>query len=301
MTTNNNTHGGIDLINSLVQAALETHKYPLHQKLQQVSEDAAAKYQTTAAEIRSMTTIIENKGNEVGAMGARIELWRTATKDLGLPNPTVKGSLYIQRKDIKEVQQLFDDCEADLVAMKKNVVKAWPALVQEAKTRKAKLAQFIEWPSANEFVSKYSIGLRWMAQPMAIPEGVLSGLSAEVRAEAEAKSNAYVNANLRQAHYGPVKDLVGSITKLVEDWDKGKKRVRQEPYDALKEAAKKLDDLNWLRLPELAALSDVLDNAGNIDMVNTPKDERDKAFDKVRTAKQKMEDAIAKQNAALGI
>jgi len=290
-----------DLINSLVQAHFKTSAFPLVQNLIHVSEEVAIKYKTTPAEIRSATHIFNAKGNAIGALKARIEKARTEIKAFGLPNPEMAGHIYIQRKDIAAVQSTFDDCEAELVNLKRNVIKAWPALIAEATGRKADLAKFIEWPTPEDFVSRYRVELNWLSQPMAVPEGVLAGLSAEVRAKTEAQSKKAVEGMLREAHYGPVRELVSTLTDMVETWDKGKKRVRQEPFDRMKAAAKQLHDLNWLKIPELDQLSDVLDAAGRVDMVNTPKAEREKAFDKVRDAKAKMEKAIANRNNDLGI
>ena len=293
MTTN--------LINSLVQCLFKSGAYSLSQNMKDVAADMASQYSADASDIKALTHIFENKGTPIGALKARIEKVRTDIKAKGLPNPVATGHLYVQRRDIADIQTLFDEADRDLVGLKGNVRKAWSGLVHEAKARKGGFTDHIVWPTVEDFLDRYKIELRWLPQPMAIPAGVLSGLTAEVRAEAEAASKAAVETMLREAHIGPVRDVLKSIGDMLESFDGGKKRFRQEPFDKLKAAAQQLDDLNWLRIPEIGQLCDSLHAAGNVNIVTSTKEERDAQFGKVKETSKQMRDAIKKMENDLGI
>lgn len=290
-----------NLINSLVQCLFKSGAYSLSQNLKDVAADIANQYSTDASDLKALTHIFENKGTPIGALKARIEKVRTDIKGKGLPNPVATGHLYVQRRDIAEIQTLFDEADRDLVTLKGDVRKAWGGLVREAKARKGGLVDHISWPRVEDFLDAYKIELRWLAQPMAIPAGVLSGLTAEVRAEAEAASKTAVETMLREAHIGPVRDVLKSIGEMVESFDKGKERFRQEPFDRLKAAAQQLDDLNWLRIPEIGQLCDSLHAAGNVNIVSLPKEERAAQFDKVKETQKQMRAAVKKMESDLGI
>ena len=293
----NTTH----LINSVVQCHFKSGSYPLSQNLKEVADDIASQYKADSDQVKALTKIFESKGTPIGALKARIEKVRTDIKEKGLPDQVATGHLYVQRKDIAEIQTIFDEGERDLLILKDDVRKAWPAMVKAARTAKGGLAAYVNWPTVEDFLAPYKMELRWMAQPQAIPAGVLSAMAQETAARVAAESQKATEERLRAAHIGPVREILKSVSDMVDSYSKGKERFRQEPFDNLREAAERLSDLNWLKLPEIGSLCDVLADAGKINIVSASEDERKAQVDKVKQVHKAMASTVKKLEADLGI
>lgn len=300
-----------NLINSVVQCYLKTSAPSLSQRLAEVSQKVSVDYNVTDSKrVVASTKVFEAKGTPIGALKARIEKLRADIKnpELGrMPNLVSPGYVYVMREDIGDVQQLFDDTVADLVGLKADVRKAWPALIAESTYANGNLTDHIKWPTVEDFLDGpkgFNIDLIWLSQPQPLPPGVMTGLAKEIKASvaaAAAASQKHAEDMLRTSHYGPVRDLLVTVTKLVSSYSQPRERVRQEPFDGLKDAATQLSKLNWLKIPEITDLCSALDDAGSVNIVTATADERKAAIDKVRAVKEQMEVSVRSLADDLGI
>lgn len=178
----------------------------------------------------------------------------TAVRAFGLPQPK-GGTYYVQRRDIPAIQQIADEAAAKLAAAKAGIVQDFPEILRANQARVAIGGASVKWPASGFVLAdKFALEIRWTSAPAVLEGAALEGLTAEVAARVRAASAAQVEADFKQAHGAPLEDLFGQLAGAVEQLSKGK-RLRTERFAGLKDAAERLQRLNWLELPSLTAVS----------------------------------------------
>jgi hypothetical protein len=178
----------------------------------------------------------------------------TAVRAFGLPQPK-GGTYYIQRRDIPAIQQIADEAAAKLAVAKAGIVRDFPEILAANQARVAIGGASVRWPSSGlALADKFSLEIRWTSAPAVLEGAALEGLTAEVAARVRAASAAQVEADFKAAHGAPLEDLFEQLAGAVEQLSKGK-RLRTERFAGLKDAAERLQRLNWLELPSLTAVS----------------------------------------------
>lgn len=198
-------------------------------------------------------TIWERSGFLADASRA-ITAATTAVRAFGLPQPK-GGTYYIQRRDIPAIQQIADEAAAKLAVAKAGIVRDFPEILAANQARVAIGGASVRWPASGlALADKFSLEIRWTSAPAVLEGAALEGLTAEVAARVRAASAAQVEADFKAAHGAPLEDLFGQLAGAVEQLSKGK-RLRTERFAGLKDAAERLQRLNWLELPSLTAVS----------------------------------------------
>lgn len=178
----------------------------------------------------------------------------TAVREFGLPQPK-GGTYYVQRRDIPAIQQIADEASAKLAAAKDGIVRDFAAILAANQARVALGGASVKWPATGfALAEKFGLEIRWTSAPAVLEGAALEGLTAEVAARVRAASAAQVEADFKAAHGAPLEDLFGQLAGAVEQLANGK-RLRTERFAGLKEAAERLQRLNWLELPSLTAVS----------------------------------------------
>lgn len=178
----------------------------------------------------------------------------TAVREFGLPQPK-GGTYYVQRRDIPAIQQIADEASAKLAAAKEGIVRDFPAILAANQARVALGGASVKWPATGfALADKFGLEIRWTSAPAVLEGAALEGLTEEVAARVRAASAAQVEADFKQAHGAPLEDLFSQLAGAVEQLANGK-RLRTERFAGLKDAAERLQRLNWLDLPSLTAVS----------------------------------------------
>ena len=219
----------------------------------------------------------------------------TAVRAFGLPQPK-GGTYYVQRRDIPAIQQIADEAAAKLAAAKAGIVQDFPEILAANQARVAIGGASVKWPASGFVLAdKFALEIRWTSAPAVLEGAALEGLTAEVAARVRAASAAQVEADFKQAHGAPLEDLFGQLAGAVEQLSKGK-RLRTERFAGLKEAAERLQRLNWLELPSLTAVSAAVAGAvevAAVDAASLADTERAALKSKLNEARHAAADALA--------
>lgn len=219
----------------------------------------------------------------------------TAVRAFGLPQPK-GGTYYVQRRDIPAIQQIADEAAAKLAAAKAGIVRDFPEILAANQARVAIGGASVRWPASGFVLAdKFALEIRWTSAPAVLEGAALEGLTAEVAARVRAASAAQVEADFKQAHGAPLEDLFTQLAGAVEQLSKGK-RLRTERFAGLKDAAERLQRLNWLELPSLTAVSAAVAGAvevAAVDAASLAETERAALKSKLNEARHAAADALA--------
>jgi len=243
---------------------------------------------------RVHATIVERKGSAVGRAASLVTSTQAAIRKFALPCQAIEGASYVQAKDVDAVQAVFDDAIAKLHDIRQDIVAEWPSLVAAARLTLGPLAFEVEWPTAEEFANRFTLTLTWLNQPAPIAGTLLESVTSETAARVRASSEQAVRRDLLEAHGHPIRELVTALAESVKQVRDGK-RIRQERFDNIREAADDIAAKNWLALPELDALVESLrESVADVsDAASLSKGQRADAADRIATAHRKAEETLA--------
>ena len=135
---------------------------------------------------------------------------------------------------------------------------------------------------------------------MSIRKGTaFDGLTDEISNRIIAESEKGVIATVSKAHAEPLNKLDKLLGETLEAVGKGK-RLHQSRFNKLAEAAAELDESNWFKFPEIAAVIRDLQELGGINRDALDEDDRKIAASGVKKIRKKAKTA-AEQLAAIGI
>tara|TARA_B100001094_G_scaffold330758_1_gene396809 strand:- start:27 stop:902 length:876 start_codon:yes stop_codon:yes gene_type:complete len=280
-------------INSLAMARFYRKTPSTSQKLKATSEEVAHRAGALSKVTRTFATTLARKGTSIGKAASLINSLGKKLSLLSLPCPAIKGASYVKAEDIEKVIAMFDEAERDLELVKRDIIHEWPMLVAHAKCELGDLADEIEYPEPEEFVSGYQLELEWLGIPAPVENTVLENVSAEASARVRAGSAKAVQDMMFKAHGRPVQDLVRILAESVDAIRNGK-RLRQERFDNINEAVSRVEKLNWLSLPELKDL--VRDLREGVEVSHAPsltKEERAEVASAVDKARHNAEATLS--------
>ena len=232
-------------INSLVLFSFRTKQPATTALNKRASAKAAIDANADRKSARMYNRFLESNGTLIGKISK-------AMREKALPHSA--GGYYLRAKDVDAVQAIFDEAENKLDQYKAELLAEWDNI---PKPKLGSFEQDIRIPDRHEFVGKYSMELQWLRQPASIEGTVLEGVSTETAARVRAESQKSNERSLVAAHAEPVQETLKMLSGAIEHLTSGK-RLRNERFEALQAQIKKLDDLNWLELPELKNIANAL-------------------------------------------
>ena len=254
-------------INSLVLFSFRTKQPATTALNKRGGAQAAAQAGAGRSAARLYNRFLESRGTVVGQISTLFNQTSKSMRDRALPNAT--GGYYLRAKDVDHVQSIYDAAVNELGLLKVELLNNWEQL---PRPELGKFAQDIKVPSKYTFVDAYDMQLDWLRQPAAIEGTVLEGVSTETAARVRAESQKSTERSLIAAHAEPVRETVKMLAGAIDHLATGK-RLRSERFKALQDQIGRLDDMNWLDLPELKQLTntlrpcvidtDTLDDAGD--------------------------------------
>ena len=239
-------------INSLVLFSFRT-KQPATTKLnRRAGVQAAINNGASRNAARLYNRFLESRGTVIGKISTLFNQTSKKMRERALPNAS--GGYYLRAKDVDHVQGVFDEALNELDHLKQELLNDWEQL---PRPELGQFAQDIKMPSKYEFADAYHMELDWMRQPAAIEGTVLEGVSTETAARVRAESQKSTERSLIAAHAEPVRETLKMLTGAIDHLATGK-RLRSERFKALQDQIGRLDDMNWLDLPELKQLTNTL-------------------------------------------
>ena len=243
---------------------------------------------------RVYNTILTARGTAVGRAISLQQQTGVAIRRCGSLCPT--GGIYLRIKDVTEVQNIFDDAQAELDTIREDILATYPSLLAALNTRLGSFATEVQIPTATEVASKFAMSLTVINQPVAVDGAVLVGLTEEVANRVRADSQRQVTEMLRASHAGPINDLKTVIAEF-SDRLRNADRLHLSQFDKLRDEARRVQKLNFLELPEIEEMVLAIADVARIPDGSLTQDDRVRIAQKAEAASVKADETLA----ALGL
>lgn len=243
---------------------------------------------------RVYNTILTARGTAVGRAISLLQQTGVAIRRCGSLCQT--GGIYLRIKDVTEVQNIFDDAQAELDTVREDILATYPSLLAALNTRLGSFASEVQIPTATEVASKFAMSLTVINQPVAVGEAVLVGLTEEVANRVRAESQRQVTEMLRASHAGPINELkvvIAEFSNRLRNAD----RLHMSQFDKLRDEARRVQKLNFLELPEIEEMVLAVADVARIPAGSLTQDERVRIAKKAEAASVKADETLA----ALGL
>lgn len=243
---------------------------------------------------RVYNTILTARGTAVGRAISLQQQTGVTIRRCGSLCPT--GGIYLRIKDVTEVQNIFDDAQAELDTIREDILATYPDLLAALNMRLGSFATEVQIPTATEVASKFTMSLTVINQPVAVDGAVLIGLTEEVANRVRADSQRQVTEMLRASHAGPINDLKAVIAEF-SDRLRNADRLHLSQFDKLRDEARRVQKLNFLELPEIEEVVLAIADVARIPDGSLTQDERVRIAQKAEAASVKADETLA----ALGL
>ena len=243
---------------------------------------------------RVYNTILTARGTAVGRAISLQQQTGVTIRRCGSLCPT--GGIYLRIKDVTEVQNIFDDAQAELDTIREDILATYPDLLAALNMRLGSFATEVQIPTATEVASKFTMSLTVINQPVAVDGAVLIGLTEEVANRVRADSQRQVTEMLRASHAGPINDLKAVIAEF-SDRLRNADRLHLSQFDKLRDEARRVQKLNFLELPEIEEVVLAIADVARIPDESLTQDERVRIAQKAEAASVKADETLA----ALGL
>lgn len=243
---------------------------------------------------RVYNTILTARGTAVGRAISLLQQTGVAIRRCGSLCQT--GGIYLRIKDVTEVQNIFDDAQAELDTVREDILATYPSLLAALNTRLGSFASEVQIPTATEVASKFAMSLTVTNQPVAVGEAVLVGLTEEVANRVRAESQRQVTEMLRASHAGPINELkvvIAEFSNRLRNAD----RLHMSQFDKLRDEARRVQKLNFLELPEIEEMVLAVADVARIPTGSLTQHERVRIAKKAEAASVKADETLA----ALGL
>lgn len=243
---------------------------------------------------RVYNTILTARGTAVGRAISVQQQTGVAIRRCGSLCPT--GGIYLRIKDVTEVQNIFDDAQAELDVIREDILATYPDLLAALNARLGSFVNEVQIPTATEVASRFTMSLTVINQPVAVDGAVLVGLTEEVANRVRADSQRQVTEMLRASHAGPINDLKAVIAEF-SDRLRNANRLHLSQFDKLRDEARRVQRLNFLELPEIEEVVLAIADVARIPHGDLTQDERVRIAKKAEAASVKADETLA----ALGL
>jgi hypothetical protein len=243
---------------------------------------------------RVYNTILTARGTAVGRAISLQQQTGVAIRRCGSLCPT--GGIYLRIKDVTEVQNIFDDAQAELDTIREDILATYPDLLASLNARLGSFATEVQIPTATEVASKFTMSMTVINQPVAVDGAVLIGLTEEVANRVRADSQRQVAEMLRASHAGPINDLKAVIAEFSNRL-RNADRLHLSQFDKLRDEARRVQKLNFLELPEIEEVVLAVADAARMPDGSLTQDERVRIAKKAEAASVKADETLA----ALGL
>lgn len=294
MTTQNNNTMQLKTFQSIVLCHFSTTAPATNALNRSASARAVSAAGADRNAARVYNTILTARGTAVGRAISLQQQTGVAIRRCGSLCPT--GGIYLRIKDVTEVQNIFDDAQAELDTIREDILATYPDLLASLNARLGSFATEVQIPTATEVASKFTMSMTVINQPVAVDGAVLIGLTEEVANRVRADSQRQVTEMLRASHAGPINDLKAVIAEF-SDRLRNADRLHLSQFDKLRDEARRVQKLNFLELPEIEEVVLAIADVARIPDGNLTQDDRVRIAQKAEAASVKADETLA----ALGL
>lgn len=243
---------------------------------------------------RVYNTVLTARGT---AVGRAISLQqRTGVQIRRCGSLCQTGGIYLRIKDVAEVQNIFDDAQAELDTIREDILATYPDLLVSLHNQLGSFVNEVTIPTATEVASKFTMSLTIINQPVAVNEAALVGLTEEVANRVRADSQRQVDEMLRASHAAPIADLKAVLTEFA-DRLRNAERLHLTQFDKLRDEAKRVAKLNFFDFNEINDIVDLVADIARTPLGELSQDERVRIAQRAELASTKADDTLA----ALGL
>ena len=243
---------------------------------------------------RVYNTVLTARGT---AVGRAISLQqRTGVQIRRCGSLCQTGGIYLRIKDVAEVQNIFDDAQAELDTIREDILATYPDLLVSLHNQLGSFVNEVTIPTATEVASKFTMNLTVINQPVAVNEAALVGLTEEVANRVRADSQRQVDEMLRASHAAPIADLKSVLTEFA-DRLRNADRLHLTQFDKLRDEAKRVSKLNFFEFQEINDIVDLVADIARTPLGELSQDERVRIAQRAELASTKADDTLA----ALGL
>lgn len=243
---------------------------------------------------RVYNTVLTARGT---AVGRAISLQqRTGVQIRRCGSLCQTGGIYLRIKDVAEVQNIFDDAQAELDTIREDILATYPDLLVSLHNQLGSFVNEVTIPTATEVASKFTMNLTVINQPVAVNEAALVGLTEEVANRVRADSQRQVDEMLRKSHAAPIADLKSVLTEFA-DRLRNADRLHLTQFDKLRDEAKRVSKLNFFEFQEINDIVDLVADIARTPLGELSQDERVRIAQRAELASTKADDTLA----ALGL
>jgi hypothetical protein len=243
---------------------------------------------------RVYNTVLTARGT---AVGRAISLQqRTGVQIRRCGSLCQTGGIYLRIKDVAEVQNIFDDAQAELDTIREDILATYPDLLVSLHNQLGSFVNEVTIPTATEVASKFTMNLTVINQPVAVNEAALVGLTEEVANRVRADSQRQVDEMLRKSHAAPITDLKSVLTEFA-DRLRNADRLHLTQFDKLRDEAKRVSKLNFFEFQEINDIVDLVADIARTPLGELSQDERVRIAQRAELASTKADDTLA----ALGL
>jgi hypothetical protein len=281
-------------INSLVLCKLSSSSGTTSRKHAKATGELEKQSKAEKNAITVTAKLAERRGTSIGRAAALVQDTQRKIRKLALPCTMIEGASYVQAKDVDAVQQIADDATAKLAAIRRDIIADWPQLTAAAATKLGTLTNGLEWPTAEDIASRFTISLTWLGTPAPIAGTAFETVTCETAARVRASSEAAARADLLAGHGAPVRSLIAELAETVKQIQHGK-RLRSERFENIRKAADEIAGKNWLELPELDKLVESLRQSvdGVTDAASLTSGDRARAAANIEQARRQAANTLA--------
>jgi hypothetical protein len=294
MTTQNNNTMQLKTFQSIVLCHFSTTAPATNALNRSASARAVSAAGADRNAARVYNTILTARGTAVGRAISLQQQTGVAIRRCGSLCPT--GGIYLRIKDVTEVQNIFDDAQAELDTIREDILATYPDLLVSLNAQLGSFANEVQIPTATEVASKFTMSMTIINQPVAVDGAVLIGLTEEVANRVRADSQRQVAEMLRASHAGPINDLKTVIAEF-SDRLRNADRLHLSQFDKLRDEARRVQKLNFLELPEIEEVVLAVADAARMPDGSLTQDERVRIAKKAEAASAKADETLA----ALGL
>jgi hypothetical protein len=243
---------------------------------------------------RVYNTVLTARGT---AVGRAISLQqRTGVQIRRCGSLCQTGGIYLRIKDVVDVQNIFDEAQAELDTIREDILATYPDLLTSLHTQLGSFVNEVTIPTATEVASKFTMNLTVINQPVAVNEAALVGLTEEVANRVRADSQRQVDEMLRVSHAAPIADLKSVLTEFA-DRLRNADRLHLTQFDKLRDEAKRVSKLNFFEFQEINDIVDLVADIARTPLGELSQDERVRIAQRAELASTKADDTLA----ALGL
>jgi hypothetical protein len=282
----------------------KTNRVKIQVTHDRITEDNCTVLRASPEALSTTARLFKSKSTPIGAILNLFSGTRVKLQQLGLR--TFTGGVIVRATHLDSAQAIFDEADDELERLKGEVRRQYSELVAEGKKGLGDAHTDVVYPSAEEVASGWKHRLHVLWDPSQAGASLLQGVSDE----AAAKTRAMVKRSQQDMLSDSQSDLIKQLLFHIIGNGKSDEGIlgvlesdcilKQGRFQKLKERLEQAKNMNWIELPQLNKVIELLEPIANVDLDELRANDR-KRHETARLTEQTIESVTQNSLAALGI